>query len=883
MPGGTAPRWGAAGTARSDPCPTPPGPTDDGCVVQGRLSRIDVEPGDDDGHRGAAPAGQLVPAVPEPLDRRPGVRHRRHALRERRRRRELQLRRLGPGRQPGEPVRRSAGRRAARRRPPPRAARCAARTSSRAGDPPSLRRRDAAHRRRTTAAGARGARRQSARRERRRRATTSSSPTASATRSGIDAAARHAARSGSPRSAGTTGRRSTASRNPSDSVVENFGWPCYEGGERREPAAGRLRRREPDAVREPLHEPVSNLGGGATSVVTAPHYAYHHDAAGRAGRALRHRQLVRHRRRVLPRRRLPGRLREARSSSPTPRASCVWTMFADAGGDAGPAQRARRSSRSAAGRVVDVQIGPGGDVFYVDFDGGNIFRVEYFPPTRPPTAAIHATPSERRRTARSCSSTARASSDPEDGANLGYAWDLDGDGAFDDSTRVAPTLDLRGGRQPYGARCASPTPGGASDVASVVDHRRQHAAARRDPGAGAGPDLGGRRSDRLLGRARSIRRTACCRRHSLSLVDPDPPLRHARRLPHASGAGRCRGWPRRRSPRPTTSTRRTSSCASPRPTSASATGGTRPGRAASGSPSTTARQAQNLDGFPVLVSLDPTRIDYGRSRTSGADLRFVDADGDTAAALRDRAAGTRPASRRSGCACRASTRGSDADHVWHVLRQRRRARRAERGRHLGRLRRRLAPRREPRRLDREREHAASTTAPASSPGRFGERARASTARSWIDAGNGRACASPARSRSRPGSPSTTRTRAARRACSRRSRAWDAAQGYNLEYQPGENNLTTVGSGRRLRARRRRRSRHGLALGRRERERHDRAHVRRRRSTARPTPRSPRSAAGSQTLRIGREAAEFFWRRIDEIRIAPRRALGRLDGARSTSR
>jgi len=37
--GGTAPRWGTAG-ATSDPCPTPPGPTDDGCVVSGRLSRL---------------------------------------------------------------------------------------------------------------------------------------------------------------------------------------------------------------------------------------------------------------------------------------------------------------------------------------------------------------------------------------------------------------------------------------------------------------------------------------------------------------------------------------------------------------------------------------------------------------------------------------------------------------------------------------------------------------------------------------------------------------------------------------------------------------------------------------------------------------------------
>ena len=37
--GGTAPRWGQAG-ATSDGCPTPPGPTDGGCVVSTRLSKL---------------------------------------------------------------------------------------------------------------------------------------------------------------------------------------------------------------------------------------------------------------------------------------------------------------------------------------------------------------------------------------------------------------------------------------------------------------------------------------------------------------------------------------------------------------------------------------------------------------------------------------------------------------------------------------------------------------------------------------------------------------------------------------------------------------------------------------------------------------------------
>ena len=41
--GGTAPRWGSPGVS-SDPCPTPPGPTGDGCVVSGRLARLQADP-----------------------------------------------------------------------------------------------------------------------------------------------------------------------------------------------------------------------------------------------------------------------------------------------------------------------------------------------------------------------------------------------------------------------------------------------------------------------------------------------------------------------------------------------------------------------------------------------------------------------------------------------------------------------------------------------------------------------------------------------------------------------------------------------------------------------------------------------------------------------
>src|SRR6266545_6978209 len=42
-PGGSAPAWGTPG-ADSDGCPSPPGATTDGCLVQGRLSRLSTDP-----------------------------------------------------------------------------------------------------------------------------------------------------------------------------------------------------------------------------------------------------------------------------------------------------------------------------------------------------------------------------------------------------------------------------------------------------------------------------------------------------------------------------------------------------------------------------------------------------------------------------------------------------------------------------------------------------------------------------------------------------------------------------------------------------------------------------------------------------------------------
>jgi hypothetical protein len=46
----------------------------------------------------------------------------------------------------------------------------------------------------------------------------------------------------------------------------------------------------------------------------------------------------------------------------------------------------------AAGHTVDLKIGPGGDLFYVDIEGGTLHRITYTAANQPPTARISANP-----------------------------------------------------------------------------------------------------------------------------------------------------------------------------------------------------------------------------------------------------------------------------------------------------------------------------------------------------------------------------------------------------------------------------------------------------------------------------------------------------------
>ncbi len=124
--------------------------------------------------------------------------------------------------------------------------------------------------------------------------------------------------------------------------------------------------------------------------------------------------------------------------------NCIWSMKATiANGKAVPDPTQVETFTSQAATPVDLAVGPGGELYYVDLTGGTVRRFRYFNGNQPPTAVISASP-----TGGTVPLTVHfdgtESSDPDaaDAGRLTYAWDLDGDGAVD-STLAQPTFDYQ--------------------------------------------------------------------------------------------------------------------------------------------------------------------------------------------------------------------------------------------------------------------------------------------------------------------------------------------------------------------------------------------------------------------------------------------------------
>jgi glucose/arabinose dehydrogenase/PKD repeat protein len=240
--------------------------------------------------------------------------------------------------------------------------------------------------------------------------------------------------------------------NPVDVVVENFGWPCYEGAGRQ---AGY------DGANLNICENLYGTPGAAT----APYHAYHHSS------------------RVVPNETCPTgsssmaglefEFSAAQNSYPADydgalffadySRDCIWAMLK--GPDGRPAPGQIRTFVAAAANPVNLETGPGGDLFYVDFDGGTIRRIQYNA-NQLPTAVARATPSTGSAPL-TVAFDGTGSTDPDPGDTLSYAWDLDGDGAYDDSTASQPTYTYTT-QGSYNASLRVTDSHGASDTDSVT-------------------------------------------------------------------------------------------------------------------------------------------------------------------------------------------------------------------------------------------------------------------------------------------------------------------------------------------------------------------------------------------------------------------------------
>ena len=180
---------------------------------------------------------------------------------------------------------------------------------------------------------------------------------------------------------------------------------------------------------------------------------------------------------------------------------CIWALKRSGGTLPSPSNI--ETFVAGASTPVDLQRGPGGDLFYVDIAGGTVRRISYSPGNQPPVAKAEADP-DRGEPPLTVNFDASESIDPNPGDTVSFAWDLDGDGAYDDSTAARPsfTYSTRPGT-PRG-RSRATTTARSADLLDVSVGPPTVRISRQLPVR----DVGGRRHDQLrrLRERRSRRR-----------------------------------------------------------------------------------------------------------------------------------------------------------------------------------------------------------------------------------------------------------------------------------------------------------------------------------------------------------------------------------------
>jgi glucose/arabinose dehydrogenase len=209
---------------------------------------------------------------------------------------------------------------------------------------------------------------------------------------------------------------------PASATAPNFGWPCYEGS-------------SPQSGYQGAGLNLCSTLYSTPGSVSTPYYAYNHSAC-----------VVNYTGCHTGGSSITGVAFYQGGSYPTQYNGAlffadhtrneIWAMLPGTNGLPDPSRLQSfvgvDATGGAAGHPVDLKIGPGGDLFYVDMDDGTVHRITFAAANQLPIAAITANPTNGP-VPLSVSFDGTGSSDP-DGGPLSYSWDLNADGTFGDAT-----------------------------------------------------------------------------------------------------------------------------------------------------------------------------------------------------------------------------------------------------------------------------------------------------------------------------------------------------------------------------------------------------------------------------------------------------------------
>jgi glucose/arabinose dehydrogenase len=239
--------------------------------------------------------------------------------------------------------------------------------------------------------------------------------------------------------------------NTTDGIMRNFGWPCYEGNGRQ---AGY------DGANLPICENLYTTSEAITPFFTYSHSlpVFQNDPCPSGSSAI------------------AGIAFEFYSGGPYPSRydgalffadysrNCIWAVLNGANGTPDPSTI--ENFVVGASGPVDLQVSPDGELFYAGFNGGTIRRIKYCGAGNQCPIAVIAASATIGTAPLTVNFSGNGSSDP-DADPLTYGWDLNGDLIFTDSTAVQTSYTFT---QPgsYIVRLRVTDSKGASDTASLV-------------------------------------------------------------------------------------------------------------------------------------------------------------------------------------------------------------------------------------------------------------------------------------------------------------------------------------------------------------------------------------------------------------------------------